>query len=572
MTGFTYGQSSGASLGQSSGGLLSAYPRAPKNLAVSDTRNTEIDLTWDNDNSWDSLDILRAQSSGSVESDYTTVDTLNSIAESYTDTGLENGEKYYYRVKAIRSGISELSTETSGTTTVPTPSGLSVDNVASDEISISWNNNDNSSDGTIEIHRSQDGSLGPSVASFSDLTTTSYTDTGLEDGERLYYTVRRSTDHAHADSSQVDDVTPLPAPSNLSGSVGATVTQVDLSWDRNDDNTSGDHKIYRSQSGSKGSQIGTVSHSTTTYTDSGLTSGTDYWYTVERDTTHKTASVQEKVTTGGIAEDKTAIRWHSESDWEMLTSNSSIAFGNYDGYSVDVARRGFPTTINCIAIYTFESSDDTLTDRKNDYDGTVNGSANITYNQTGVNDTNAWSFTGSMDDYADIPRTNTYGEQSVTMIANIKPSDTTDPKNIVKIGGDDEGERFMLAVASNCDGVFAAEGDSHNHNFSTSSFTDSWVQVAARFDVDNGNCSAFLNGSKLGTEALQNTPVRINNNRNQVGSATTSRRSFSNSVDWPYDGLISEVLIADRAISDSTIGDIADSVTRATATTKPRQL
>ena len=74
-------------------------PDAPTNLRFNDT-NTEDELTidWDQVSGADEYYVYRAQSSGSTTSDYTRVATPASPP--YTDIGLEDGEKYYYRVSA----------------------------------------------------------------------------------------------------------------------------------------------------------------------------------------------------------------------------------------------------------------------------------------------------------------------------------------------------------------------------------------------------------------------------------------------------------------------------------------
>jgi fibronectin type 3 domain-containing protein len=71
----------------------------PTNLSVTDA-STEDELTLD----WDAVSdatgyyVYRAQASGSTASDYTQIDEV--LSSSYTDTGLEDGEQYFYRVSA----------------------------------------------------------------------------------------------------------------------------------------------------------------------------------------------------------------------------------------------------------------------------------------------------------------------------------------------------------------------------------------------------------------------------------------------------------------------------------------
>lgn len=77
----------------------SLAPDAPSNVQITDAQ-TEGELTVD----WDPVSgaagyyIYRAQSSGSTTADYTQVADVT--APPYTDTGLEDGERYFYRVSS----------------------------------------------------------------------------------------------------------------------------------------------------------------------------------------------------------------------------------------------------------------------------------------------------------------------------------------------------------------------------------------------------------------------------------------------------------------------------------------
>lgn len=70
---------------------------APSNIQITDS-STEGQLTidWDPVSNATSYNVYRAQESGTVKSDYTLVAQPSSPP--YTDTGLEDGEQYFYRV------------------------------------------------------------------------------------------------------------------------------------------------------------------------------------------------------------------------------------------------------------------------------------------------------------------------------------------------------------------------------------------------------------------------------------------------------------------------------------------
>ncbi|WP_436935716.1 hypothetical protein [Halovenus marina] len=97
---------------------------------------------------------------------------------------------------------SDLSAEVNATTVLPSASDVTA-SYASGSISLSWTNNDDSSDGGIDVERSSDGG-----ATWSDVitglapSTTSYDDSSVTAGESYQYRIERNTDHATATSSQ----------------------------------------------------------------------------------------------------------------------------------------------------------------------------------------------------------------------------------------------------------------------------------------------------------------------------------------------------------------------------------
>ncbi|WP_135830631.1 fibronectin type III domain-containing protein [Halorussus halobius] len=247
-------------------------------LSVDGTRETEVDLSWDGTDQEDNYAVFRSETSGSGEADYTQV--ASPTGTTYTDTGLENGERYYYRVAAVYGGETDtLSSEVATTTELPAASGLSLDTAIEDEIALSWTRNDNSSDGSWEIYRSTDGSLGTEITGGLSPDTTSFTDTGLLDGERYYYTVRRVTGHASTDGPQANAITVLPAPTEFTVS-NVTDTTADYAWTATHDH--GETRVEYRPTTPNGEpdedwqEHETVSRDTETVTVDGLRNGEQY--------------------------------------------------------------------------------------------------------------------------------------------------------------------------------------------------------------------------------------------------------------------------------------------------------
>jgi len=70
----------------------------PQDVAVNSTTASSIDISWSDIGQNYEYNIYRSQSQGSSFSDYTKIDTVQQPP--FSNTSLENGEKYYYRVSS----------------------------------------------------------------------------------------------------------------------------------------------------------------------------------------------------------------------------------------------------------------------------------------------------------------------------------------------------------------------------------------------------------------------------------------------------------------------------------------
>jgi chitodextrinase len=199
---------------------------------------------------------------------------------SYTDTGLSPSNNYSYTVTAYdavpntSSPSSTLSTSTTADTTNPTaPTGLTLNSRTMTSISFKWTAaTDDVGVTGYKIYR------GSSQVGTS--TGTSYNDTGLSPDTSYTYKVY-ATDAANhlsvastavAFATLADTVAPS-VPTNLT-SPSQTTSSANLSWTASTDNVGvTGYRVYRN-----GSSIGTTS--STSYSDTGLTSGVQYSYTV----------------------------------------------------------------------------------------------------------------------------------------------------------------------------------------------------------------------------------------------------------------------------------------------------
>jgi transcriptional regulator CtsR len=262
-----------------------SIPAAPSNLSVSAQSSTSIRITWaDNSNNETGFKIERKTSNGS----YSQITTVSANTTSYTDTGLSSDTRYYYRVRAYNSaGNSAYSGEDYATTnesgsTPRAPSNLSVSAQSSTSIRITWTDNSNNETGFKIERKTTNGSY--SQITTVNANTTSYTNTGLSSDTRYYYRVRAYNSAGNSTYSGEDYATTNgsgstpTAPSNLSASAQSS-TSIRITWTDNSNNETG-FKIERKTSGGNYSQIATVNANTTSYTNTGLSSDTRYYYRV----------------------------------------------------------------------------------------------------------------------------------------------------------------------------------------------------------------------------------------------------------------------------------------------------
>ncbi len=161
----------------------------------------------------------------------------------------------------------------SSTNPPPTPTNL-VATAGNAQVGLSWS----ASSGATSYNVKRATTSGGPYTTIASPTTTSYTDTGVTNGTTYYYVVSAvNTAGESANSSQVS-ATPQavpPAPTNLVATPGNA--QVGLSWSASSGATS--YNVKRATT-SGGPYTTIASPTTTSYTDTGLTNGTTYYYVV----------------------------------------------------------------------------------------------------------------------------------------------------------------------------------------------------------------------------------------------------------------------------------------------------
>jgi fibronectin type 3 domain-containing protein len=265
---------SGTSGGTNPGGAT--VPTVPTGLAAR-AGNAQVNLVWTASPNAATYNVKRSTVTGGP---YGTVSSPT-IA-SFTDKSPTNGITYFYVVSAVNSaGESANSSEASAKPTAPTqapaaPSGLAA-TAADTQVSLTWS----ASATATGYNLKRATATGGPYTKISSPIATNFIDTGLTNGTTYYYVVSainsagESANSAQASATPVRPTLPPAAPAGLVATAGNA--QVSLSWTA----SSGATSYHLKRSTAAGGPYPQVSAPTAaSFTDTGLTNGTTYFYVV----------------------------------------------------------------------------------------------------------------------------------------------------------------------------------------------------------------------------------------------------------------------------------------------------
>ncbi|GHU60928.1 hypothetical protein FACS189445_1900 [Spirochaetia bacterium] len=272
-------------------GVTTALP-VPSGLSATAQSSSGMTISWNAVSGAASYKVYRA---GSSAGPFTNIST--SSTTTYTDTGLTAGTTYWYKVSAVNGTEGAQSGAVSGiTTALAAPTGLSVTAQSSSGMAVSWSAVTGAA--SYKIYRAS-SSAGPFTTSVGSSTTTAYTDTGLTAGTTYWYKVSAVNGTEGAQSAAVSGRTSPAAPTGLSATAQSS-SGMTLNWSAVTGAAS--YKIYRASSSAGPFTTSVGSSATTTYTDTGLTAGTTYWYKVSAvNGTEGAQSAAVSWTTHGVA-------------------------------------------------------------------------------------------------------------------------------------------------------------------------------------------------------------------------------------------------------------------------------
>jgi hypothetical protein len=261
-----------------------ALPAAPSNLVAATASTTSINLSWtDNSTNETGFQIERTLESGV---DFVLIHTTSANATSYSNTGLQSGVTYYYRIRALNaSGTSQYTAQASGKTTPLLPAAPTLPTsvaASSTSIAIGWaDNSDNESGFQIERSLSANGGFTLVGTTFSN--SVSYFDDELSANTNYYYRIRAINTGGYSTyTSAVNATTLIPAPSVPTNVIvnATSPTAASLSWT---DNALNEQEIEVERSimpNSAFTLIATLPANTVSYTDANLTPGNTYYYRI----------------------------------------------------------------------------------------------------------------------------------------------------------------------------------------------------------------------------------------------------------------------------------------------------
>ena len=243
-------------------------PASPANVTVTSTSSTCVQITWSAVYGATSYHVKRGASPGGPFSTIASPTTT-----SYQDCSLTAGTTYYYEVTAVIAGGESGITGIISVTPSTLPNGPSdLSGVPGNTTALlQWSAIAGVT--TYNVNRAT-VSGGPYSAVGTTVGTT-FTNTGLTNGTTYYYTVSGATGVVTQQSNQVAVTPTVPGPASLIATAGNA--QVVLTWGAISGATS--YKVKRSL-GSGGPYTTIASPTTTTYTDTGVTNGTTYYYVV----------------------------------------------------------------------------------------------------------------------------------------------------------------------------------------------------------------------------------------------------------------------------------------------------
>jgi len=268
----------GESLNSSQASALpfSQPPTAPTGLLTVPT-NSQVTLSWTAGTGDVSYNVKRSTTSGSG---YTTISPTGTVTgSSYTDSTAVNGNIYYYVVSGTNSsGESVNSSQASAALPPAAPTGLGA-TAGANQIVLSWVAPSGTSGATsYNVKRSTNSGSGyVTISTAGTVTGTAYTDTTAFSGTTYFYVVSGVNATGQGANSIQATTTPSGPPQVPTVTMITNYTTLTLSWAPVQGAPAG---YVVSRSTTSGTETVLTNQAATSFTDTSVVVGTQYFYTV----------------------------------------------------------------------------------------------------------------------------------------------------------------------------------------------------------------------------------------------------------------------------------------------------
>jgi hypothetical protein len=260
--------------------IASATLNPPTGVNAYAASSSQINLSW---TAPSGANVKGYNVDRSTSSLFSSVTTFSVSSTTFNDSGLAPSTTYYYRVRATStSGESAISATVSATTfnTIPAaPSNLQATTASSSQINLTWADNSSNETG-FKIERAT-SSAGPwTLIATTGANVKSYTSQTLNASTTYYFRVRATNSVGDSANSNTAGATTFASagPTSPTGLTASAVSgaQINLSW--NPSTAPSGYVISGYQIFRNGIQIATTS--ATSYSNTGLSAGMQYCYTI----------------------------------------------------------------------------------------------------------------------------------------------------------------------------------------------------------------------------------------------------------------------------------------------------